>query len=320
MRQPVVAVVAEPRGRVGPAAQQPVQGGGGQRRQPVAVGRRERVDFELHRLQQPRGGLPGRRGQRDAQCPTARAPVEFGLLGQQREQPGDGGGLAGARSAGEHGQRAVQRHLGRGALLGVAVGEEPGDVGRGSGSRRGGQCGDVGGDAALLDPVAVQIEQPGVEVQHRRFGQHPAGLDRGQPLAGCGPRQLRRAGLLLDRREVHAHRPAAQRAHHERHRQRDPLVGFVGQLGQPAGHQHVGGLQRAGVVEDAQQPVRRGAAAPVGRVEGRLGGDGHAAARRPSKRSESAPTNSADGRQLKTPAGCPSVTGVSGPHIPRTNR
>ena len=126
MGQPVVPVVPESRRGVRSPTQQSVQRGGSQHRQPVAVGRRQCVDLDLHRLEQPGGGLAGRGGQCD---PKPRPAVQFGLLGQQRQQSGDGGGLAGAGSPGQHGQRPRQRDLRGAALLGVGIREEPFDVG-----------------------------------------------------------------------------------------------------------------------------------------------------------------------------------------------
>ena len=182
---------------------------------------------------------------------------------------------------------------------------------------RAGQRQHIRGDAAFLDPVSVKVEQPVLEVQHRRIGAQRAGRHRGHEIGRRGPGQRGNGGLLGDLREVDAHRSAPDRANGEGDSQRNPLIGFFGEFGQPLGHQHISRFDHPGVVELAQQSGGRRTAPPV-RVVGHL--DDHGAAFRPSSRSDSATTSAAGGRQLNTPAGWPSVSGVSGPHIPRTNR
>ena len=134
-------------------------------------------DLLLHRLQQPGGGLAGRRGQRD---PQPRVAVEFGLLGQQGQQPGDGGGLAGARPAGQHGQRPRQRDLRRRPLLGVAVREQPLDV-----QRRSPTGGPRPGPARLRRRAALRSSSgPGTAVRLRGAapeGRRPAGWRTPRP-------------------------------------------------------------------------------------------------------------------------------------------
>jgi hypothetical protein len=77
--------------------------------------------------------------------------------------------------------------------------------------------------------------------------------------------------------------------------------------------------QYAGLVEHTEEavPVMDQLATLVAeqRREGRSGHD-----RPPSSRSDRSLTSAAGGRQLKTPKGTWSTTGVRGPAIPRTKR
>ena len=98
--QPVEPVVPEPAAGPRPPAQQPVQRRGGQRAEPVPVLGGEAAGDSGDGLGQPGGGLAGGGGERDPQ----RRP---GLVGEHRQQLGDGGGLAGARTTGEHADPAV---------------------------------------------------------------------------------------------------------------------------------------------------------------------------------------------------------------------
>ena len=92
---------------------------------------------------------------------------------------------------------------------------------------------------------------------------------------------------------------------------------YAGEGGQPLRDKHIRGLQDARVVEGAQPSGGLLRPSPVGDIHLV---DRHAAARLPSSRSDSSTTSAAGGCQLNTPAGCPSTTGVSRPHMPRTNR
>ncbi len=114
--------------------------------------------------------------------------------------------------------------------------------------------------------------------------------------------------MRLDRPQVDAHRTTPQRAHHQRDRQRHPLVRFTAERRKPLCHMDIRGLEDTGVPE-CPQDSRGGE-----RLER------HATALPASSRSDRPATNDEGGRQLNTPDGCPSITGVSGPHIPRTNR
>ena len=125
-----------------------------------------------HRLLQPGRGLPGGGGQRDPRRPPGGALV---LLGDQCEQTGHRGGLAGAGAAGDdRGPRG--RRCPRGvALLGEALaGEDPlqaplqgGEVDVGRVAAVGAHPGDeVVADLALLAPVAVEVEPAPDQAQH----------------------------------------------------------------------------------------------------------------------------------------------------------
>ncbi len=83
----------------------------------VAVGLVELGTGELleHGLVQPGGGLAGGRGQGHGE-PLAEC---VGLGGEQHQEPGDRGGLAGAGAAGEHRGRLPHGPDGGGALLGA---------------------------------------------------------------------------------------------------------------------------------------------------------------------------------------------------------
>jgi hypothetical protein len=86
------------------------------------------------------------------------------LLGDEREQAGDGGGLAGAWTAGENGRPAADGRLGGDPLLGVVgIVEEPVETG-GESRLVDVQRGviqprqDVITDGPLLAPIAVEVE------------------------------------------------------------------------------------------------------------------------------------------------------------------
>ncbi len=174
-------------------------------------------------------------------------------------------------------------------------------------------------DLLLLAPVAVEVEQADVAVLEdaqrgsRRRGQR-AGGDGGQPGVRVGPRQVEL--LLGDGGEVHADRAAADGADDEADGQRHQRVGLLGQRAEPSRDVHVGGVEDAALVEGAQQTLRAQGESRVVRVLDLDRLERHDPA--PSRRSESAVTSEAGGCQEKTPAGWPSSSGVSGPHMPRT--
>ena len=105
-----------------------------------------------------------------------------------------------------------------------------------------------------------------------------------------------------------------RRAHGERGRERHRRVALAREAGEAQRDVHVGGREHPGRVELAHEPARTQGAADV---EGVVGD--HAAAPA-SSTSLSASTSAPDGRQANTPHGVPSITGVSGPVIPRRNR
>ena len=181
----------------------------------------------------PAAGRPPCRSGRPARSAAALAG-DAGLLGEQRQQPGDGGGLAGAGSAGEHGGplRGGRGASGRALLVVRRRRRRPASSAAASAasSTAGGAVGRAGAqqvvaDLALLAPVAVEVEQavlqraapPAVSSGLRRdrrratpsaSGQGSSGGDVGAPSA-----------------QVEADRPVADRAHGQRDGEQHLLVG-----------------------------------------------------------------------------------------------
>ncbi len=147
----------------GPPAEQPVQRRRLQAEQQLAHGRRdvEPARLVVDRLLQPRGGLAGRRRERDER---RRRPGGGRLLGEQRHDPRDRGRLAGARPAGDDREALAHRRGGRERLAAVLLaGEHAPEPGREQravdAARRGlGQRAEVRGEPPLLAPVAVEVE------------------------------------------------------------------------------------------------------------------------------------------------------------------
>ena len=335
MGQPVAAVVAEAALAVGAPAEQAVQGRGArlaQLRADGVAGVEPLGGVVDGLLQARRGDGRGRRERDERLGPAGR----LGLLGQQRDDARDGRRLAGARAAGDDGEAVADG--GRAghplALVGVA-GEEPReavrqhvlvDVRR----RLDAERLEVGGDLALLAPVAVEVQRGADQAQRPvRSTLFPDGdeLARLQSLdPRADPRPCQRGevdGLLgVDRRsladggEVDVDVAEARPAHGERRGQRDLLVGVARQRRQPAGDVDVGGMEHAGRVEVVQEAGRAGRAADVEEIGLR---EAHAPSPR-SSTSLSATTSAPGGRHAKTPHGVPSTAGVSGPTIPRRKR
>ena len=315
VREPVAAVVAEARGvaRVGP--QQPVEGRGGDAGEPCAVGVLERRRLLVHRLLQPRGGLAGRRGERDPQAVGV-------LVEQPHEQARHRRRLAGAGTAGQHGRPLPGRgEAGRDLL--VVGGARPCLLHRGHDPRHRGahrlgvDRGAAGGageqvvdDLGLLLVVAVEVEQVVVPPDQPELDERARG-DRGRPLRERRPGEVVGVG---DGGEVEADRPAAHRPDRERDGEQDRLVVLAGQPSERQGDVHVGAGQDPGGVEVGEKARRPEGEAGVGGVH-RLEEVAHG--RTPSRRSDSAVTRATGGCQEKTPHGRPSTTGVCGPHMPR---
>ena len=93
---------------------------------------------------------------------------------------------------------------------------------------------------------------------------------------------------------------------------------------EPAGDVHVGRLDPPGGIGLGEDPGGVQREAPVPWARGDEGGEGHqrgvvgAHGVLPSSRAETASTSATGGSQEKTPLGCPPVTGVCGPAMPRT--
>ena len=161
--EPVGAVVAKAAVAAGPPAEQAMQRRGAEREQLVADGglERQRAGLGVHGLLQPRRRLARRRRQRDERRGLA---ARGGLLGEQRDDPRDGRRLAGARAAGDDREAAQRRGRGGEPLALVAVaGEQALEARRehaGVHARRLGlaERAQVGGDLALLAPVAIEVQ------------------------------------------------------------------------------------------------------------------------------------------------------------------
>ena len=124
----------------------------------------------------------------------------------------------------------------------------------------------VGGDLALLAPVAVEVERAADQPQRPRVARLLADRDQragGEPLepvAGVRPRQRAEVDGLVgvdgdgvaDLLDVDEDVTEARPAHGERGGEEHRLVLFAGQLGQPAGDVQVGGREHARLVELAQ--------------------------------------------------------------------
>ena len=83
------------------------------------------------------------------------------------------------------------------------------------------------------------------------------------------------------------------------------------------GDVEVGGGEQQAVVERGQQAGAAARESPVV-LAGGLEELRHRDTTRPASRSESSSTSGTGARQVNTPQGTPSTTGVSGPHMPRT--
>ena len=340
VRQPVVRVVAEPPAAAGQPAEQPVQGDGGEVGDPRHVLGIEPVAGVGQSLRQPSGGLAGRCRQRD----PGWSP---GLVAEHGEHLGDSGRLAGARSAGEHGDPLVGADLGRPPLQVLLVRAQtlPGEQaverrGQPLAVHGGRGCGaavdELASDRLLLSPVPLQVEVPGHQPQRppvggvRAVGEGAAGPAALEPGDGVGPGQVGYRQALLGRLEdvtghggqVDADRAEAQSPHGQGQGQGDGLVGLAGDPGHRGRRVDVGQIEHPGRVEGGQQAGRPGGqrhlarAADVGRRAGVDGG--HRGPR--SSRSDSSVISAAGGRQLNTPCGTPATRGVSGPAMPRRNR
>ena len=198
--------------------------------------------------------------------------------------------------------------------------------------------GQLTGDQLLLLPVAVEIQQPGTQLQRMAtlsagapFDQG-AGLARRQPLLGIGPWQRRRLevfwlselsrrGVLVGfrndlrgrRRKVQAHRAEPRGPNGQRRRQQHALVRLPAEMRQPPGDVDVSRVQHPRILELPQKPCSFSGFSWIEPID-----DGrHRGTRPSSSASDSSVTRAAGGLHANTPHGCPSMTGVSGPHMPR---
>ena len=318
MRQPVVAVVPEPDAAAGTPPEQPVKRGGGNGAKPAAVDGIQSSGGLGNGVLKLGGGLGGGRAHGDPRHPPG---VDLVLLGDQRQQAGHRGGLAGAGTAGEDGDPAPRRGLRHRTLLLVALAVE-GPV---ETSLQGrlverrclpGQSGEeVVADVALLAPVAVEV-QPALVQAQGGLGDERALRDPIGPAGRFGPRQcdvlLRRD--VGDGGEVDAHRSVADGA--DGQSDGEPDVGALDaqKRAHPGGHVHVGRRQDVGAIELGQQPGGLQREPAVVRIVDHE----TTSLAAPAMSSDSSTTMAAGGCHEKTPQGWPSISGVSGPHMPRT--
>ncbi len=252
-------------------------------------------------LAHPGRRLAGGRDQGDAR--------RWGLGQQQGEEGGNGRGLAGARAADDHRQQAAGAGLGCGPLrsgrtergeqgLMVGLGSRPRRPRRDHRHRRPAQ--QLGGDAVLVDPVALEVEEGAVEdegpahgagggelgtgLEHgdqggRGQGGAP-GLDVGRPRQGVEGGGGLGVGVALDlgghrlahRGQVEADVAQARRPRRQSGSQHDgalvaaePGGGSRAQAGQPGqgrGQVHVGRTEHPGLTPRRQH--REGVARLVG--------------------------------------------------------
>ena len=330
----VAAVMAEPTGVVGPGTQQPVHGRGLEPVQQLAH-RRSEVEAgggRAHRFLHAVGRLAGWGGQGDQRRLQAGAG---GLLGQQADQPGHGGRLAGSGAAGDHRQAAQRRHGDRPALLGVAArhriaARSPPAGGRGSPSVR--AAGVARAAPGSPPPPARRASSGrgrgpsrrgatapprGPRRRPPRGGWPPPGRSTGQaratPASSSAPssspsvevtdRTARRSALTWPMRGARTANAAASATSSSSSPPSRPS------------------LRATCTSAGASTPARLNAAeqrvAREPEHESRFERRRH---RRPSKRSDRSVTNPAGGRQEKTPHGIPSTSGVPGPHMPRRKR
>src|SRR5699024_2211710 len=181
-------------------------------------------------------------------------------------------------------------------------------------------------DVGFLPPVSREVQARPIEVEG-------GGLGPDQRAGGevCRPVHVR-PGLLRDvpfgcgararqPRELEADRTCAGRPDGERRGEHRCLPFFTGERGDLGGDVHVRGAEDPVGVEQREEPA--GAVGPVGVVDvGVLEIHRPCPSRgaAPSRRSESSVTSPGGGAQKYTPAAWPSMTGVSGPAIPRTYR
>src|SRR4029079_3082712 len=117
--------------------------------------------------------------------------------------------------------------------------------------------------------------------------------------------------------ERQADRAAADRPHGEGQRQQHPLVVLAAERTDAGGDVEVGEGEQQAVVERREQPGTAARESPVV-LACRLEQLGHEVTTRPVSSSDGSATSGTGARQVNTPHGTPSTTGVSGPHMPRT--
>ena len=239
--QAVAAVVAEAAVAVGAPAEEPVQRRrlGGEELRADGVADVEPGGLLVHGLLQAGGRLARRRREGDERLGVAR---RRGLLGQESDDPRDGRRLAGAGAPGDDGEAMLHGGRARLALaLVVHVGEEPGQP-LGEGllvdvvGGRGAEGLQVGGDLALLAPVAVEVQRGADQSQRSALGlvlaerDEPAPLKPFDPFADGRPGERgevdRLVGVdgrgLADGGEVDVDVPEPGTAHGERARRARP--------------------------------------------------------------------------------------------------
>ena len=211
-----------------------------------------------------------------SQCNEERgAALRHRLLLEQREDTGNGGGLARPRTAGddrdspEHRDRSSQGLEVSRVCASGAGREHPGQaLGQqclvDSVRRCGGQLEEIGRHLELVHPEPVQIQVRSREMQRTIVPDERAGTHGGQPGIRVRPGQGIDVGVRIrlaargepDRSKVDAHvtqtRCPGGKADPEPHE----VIGDAAQRGQSVRDVDIGGSQHTGLVEFAQQPLR----------------------------------------------------------------
>ncbi len=290
-----------------------------------------------HRLLEARRRLSGRCGERDER---GRVAGVGRLRVQERQDPGDGRGLAGPRSACDHREAPQHGHRGRQGLQVVGVfavhvdREERRQALRQPcvvdlGAERLGATAQVVRHGHLVEPEAVQVEVRPFEVKREVGAGQPAGRHGLEPRLGHGPGQRLDLHLVLglaarrapDRPQVNADVTEARGVGRQRRRQQRRVVRPAAERAETAGDVRVGRGEDPRRVEQGQAAGRPAGRRRVERVERVAFGVGRAHAPSPSsKRSLSLVTNSVGGAHDHTPHGCPSTGTCSTALMPRRNR
>jgi hypothetical protein len=296
---------------------------------PGVGGQLQAIALLLDGLLQPGGRLAGRGGQGHERGP----PAGLGrLFSEQRQHPGDRGGLARPRPAGDH-RKPPQDGGGRRQALqvrsrpfvepGIETSAEHVEVDAAGPLIGPGE--QVRGHLSFGCPVPVEVEQAPFYPERPVVPREGTFLEAGDPAVGRRPGQVGyvRAVLVLaarrraNGRQVDADVPEPRGPHREGRPEQHGFVIGAAQGSEAQSDVHIGGMEDPGEVEGPQR--RRRPQGQIGVEGGRTEDRGHAVPPR-SKRSLRASTSDPEGHQDQTPQGWPSTLGKVGLLIPRKNR